>query len=429
MGWLRLDPKLLRVGLYIKIDHAWMQHPFVRNTFTISSPTEIAIIQNHGLTNLFYDPDLSHADVIETLLDPTIPAKTFDVDADFAEDVASDEKAMLREKTVHIQKVVDHRKAVDEAAQEYVQAANEAAVMIAMANAGQSEALDSAHKILDTMTKLLQEQAVALTLVCTVNPSDPGQEMAMQAVSTSALSLLVSKTLNLSEEESRKVGMGALFHNIGQNKIPLPIRAKTGYLLPVEQKLVQMYPQFGKEILENIPGVPPEVIEIVQQHREALDGSGYPKRMFNGDIAKEARLVGAIVEYNQLINDRRSGQMLSPSQALSHLYTNLKHKYGPDVIEPFIASITVFPPGSFVELNDKSFGLVLKSNVQERMRPVIMLYEQEASHNQAAIIDLSRERSLSIQRCIDPKGLPSRVKEILNPSRFKGYAISQGLKK
>ena len=429
MGWARLDPKLLRVGLYIKIDHAWMQHPFVRNTFTVSSPTEIAIIQNHGLTNLFYDPELSHADIVETLNDPTIPVSSFEHDPEFAEDVAADERAMLREKTIHIQKVVDHRKAVEESAKEYVQSANEAAVMMAMANAGQPEALDSAHKILDAMSNILSEESVALTLVCTVNPSDPGQEMAMQAVSTSALSLMVSKTLNLNEEESRQVGLGALFHNIGLNKVPMSIRGKSGYLLPVEQKLMQMYPQFGKEILENIPGVPSDVIDIVHQHREALDGSGYPKRLFNGDIAKKARLVGAIVEYNQLINDRRSGHVHSPSHALSHLYTNLKNKYGADVIEPFIASITVFPPGSFIELNDKSFGLVLKSNQEERMRPVIMLYESDASHNQAAIVDLSRERSLSIQRSLDPRTLPSRVKEVLSPGRFKGYMISSSSKK
>jgi HD-GYP domain-containing protein (c-di-GMP phosphodiesterase class II) len=426
MAWVPLDPALLRVGLYIKIDHSWMQHPFVRNTFTVSSPTEIAIIQKHKLTNLFYDPALSHADVVATLEDPSLPVKAFEPNPEFEEDVEADEKAMLREKAIHIKAVMDHRKAVDQAAEEYIQSANEASVMIAMANAGQAETLDSAHKILDMMAKVLSEQSVALTLVCTVNPTDAGQEMAMQAVSVSALSFMTCRTLNLTDRETEHVGLGALFHNIGQNRIPLSVRAKTGYLLPVEQKLMQMYPQFGKEILENIPGVPPEVIEIVYQHREALDGSGYPKRLFNGDISKLARLVGTVVEYNQLTNDRRTGQTLSPSQALSHIYANMKYKYGPDVIDPFIASVTVFPPGSFVELNEKSVGLVLKSNTKERMRPLIMLYERDASHTQAALIDLTRERSLTIQRSLDPKAVPAKIKEVLSPSQFRGYMVSTG---
>ncbi|MDH5669709.1 MAG: DUF3391 domain-containing protein, partial [Nitrospira sp.] len=157
MAWVPLDPALMRVGLYIKIDHSWMQHPFIRNTFTISSPTEIAIIQKHRLTKLFYDPVLSHADVVETLNDSSLPVTVFEVDADLAGDIDFIEKALLREKSIHIQRVVDHRKAVDAAARDYIQAANETAVMIAMANAGQPECLNSAEHILQTITKVLDD--------------------------------------------------------------------------------------------------------------------------------------------------------------------------------------------------------------------------------------------------------------------------------
>ena len=424
MAWVPLPPELLRVGLYIKIDHSWMEHPFVRNTFTVSSPTEIGIIRKHGLTRLFYDPVKSHADVIAVMADPTVPPPVFEVDADMAEDIEADEKAMRREKTLQIKSVLDHRKAIESAAQQYADSANEASVMIAMANAGQAESLQSAAKILDAMAPLLSQEAVALSLVCTLNPSDAGQELAMQAVNVTTLVSMTAKTLKLSKEETNYVGMGALFHNIGQNRVPLSIRAKTEYLLPAEQKLVQMYPQIGKEMLENLPGVPPEVVEIVYQHREWLDGTGYPKRLFNGDISKLSRLVGTVVEFNQLTSDRRLARVLGPSQAVAHLYANMQHKYGPDVIDPFIATVTVFPPGSFIELSDGSFGVVMKCNMQERMRPLIMLYERNASHSQAAIIDLARERSLSITKTLDPKVVPPKVKEVLLPSDWNGYVMS-----
>ena len=66
----------------------------------------------------------------------------------------------------------------------------------------------------------------------------------------------------------------------------------------------------------------------------------------------------------------------------------------------------------------------MKSNPKERLRPVIMLYERNASHGQAAIIDLGRERSLSITKSLDPKSVPARVKEILLPSQFNGYMMT-----
>ena len=137
-----------------------------------------------------------------------------------------------------------------------------------------------------------------------------------------------------------------------------------------------------------------------------------------------ARLVGTVTEYNRLTRDQNASQSLGPSQALSHLYAHMQHKYGLDVIEPFIATVTVFPPGSFVELSDNSIGLVMKSNVKERLRPLVMLYEREATHGQASMIDLSRERSLTILKSLDRKLVPARIQESLNPGKFNGYVMT-----
>ena len=425
MPWLPLDPVLLRLGLYIKIDHPWKEHPFIRNTFTISSPSEIAIIRKHRLTNLQYDPERSHADVVAVITDPTVPVPAFEIDAETEQDAEADEQSILKEKHRQIQSVIDHRKGIEENFRSYGSATNEVAVMMAMANAGQPEALRSASNILSAMSTVLEQQVVALSLVCAESQVEPGRELAMEAINVSALAALTAKTLGFSQEETEHVWMGALFHNIGMSRVPLTVRVKSEEdLSPTETKLLRMYPQLGKEILETIPGVSPNVIDIVYQHREWLDGTGFPKRLINGDIAKSARLVGVIVEYNLLTRDQRSSHCMGSGQALSHIFTKFKNKYGADVIDPFIATVTVFPPGSFVELSDGSFGLVIKSNTSERLRPVIMLYERDASHSQAAIIDLARERSLSINRSMDPKVLSERVKDALLPTKLKGYVIT-----
>ena len=426
MAWLPLDPALLRVGLYIKLDHSWMEHPFVRNVFTVSSPTEIAIIRKHRLTKIFYDPKLSHADVVASLTQPSAPVRAFEVDAETAKDAEADEQSILKEKQRQLQSALEHRQAIEDNSRTYEKATTEVSVVMAMANAGQADTIGSAKRILESMGKVIGQEPVLLSLVCAEGRAEPGQELAMQAMNVSALATLTAKTLGLSPEETEHVGMGGLFHNIGMNRVPLAVRLKSEEdLSPTEAKLLRMYPQLGKEILERMPGVAPEIIEIVHQHREYLDGTGYPKRLINGDIAKTARLVGTITEYNLRVSDRRSPRYLSPSQALTYLYTKLRNKYGPDVIDPFIATVTVFPPGSFVELTDGSFGLVIKTNSQERLRPVIMLYERNASHDQAAIIDLSRERSLSIERSLDPKTLPERVKAALLPTQLNGYLMTK----
>ena len=430
MPWLPLHPVLLRLGLYIKIDHPWLDHPFVRNTFTVSSPTEIAIIRKHQLTRLFYDPERSHADVVAVITDPSAPVEEFKIDAETAQDAEADEQSILKEKHKQILTILQHRKEVEENTRTYSDATNEISVMLAMANAGQADMLRTATKIMDRMGNVLVQKDVALSLVCAESRGEPGQELAMQAMNVSALAVLTAQTMGLAQEEIQRVGMGALFHNIGMSRVPLAVRVKSEEdMSPTETKLLRMYPQLGKEILEAIPGVDPEIIEIVYQHREWIDGTGYPKRLFAGDINKLARLVGTIVEYNAMTADRRSPRYLGPGQALSHLYTKMQHKYGPDIIDAFIATVTVFPPGSFVELNDGSFGLVVKSNLEQRLRPIVMLYERQASHDQAAIIDLARERSLSVERSIDARTLPERVKDALLPTKLNGYVLTSKEKK
>lgn len=425
MAWLPLDPTLLRVGLYIKLDHSWMEHPFVRNTFTVSSPTEIAIIRKHRLTKIYYDPKLSHADVVASLTQPSVPICEFDVDTETQQDAEADEQSILKEKQRQLQTAVEHRKAIEDNSRTYAKSTNEMSVVMAMANAGQPSTMQAATNILESMGKVISLEPVLLSLVCAEGRTELGQELAMQAMNVSALATLTAKTMGLSPEETEHVGMEGLFHNIGMNRVPLAVRLKAEEdLSPTEAKLLRMYPQLGKEILEAMPGVAAEIIEIVHQHREYLDGTGYPKRLINGDITKAARLLGTVVEFNLLTNDRRSPRYLSPSQALTYLYTKLRNKYGPDVVDSFIATVTVFPPGSFVELTDGSFGLVIKTNNQERLRPVVMLYERQASHDQAAIIDLTRERSLAIEKSLDPKTLPERVKAALLPTKLSGYVLT-----
>lgn len=425
MAWLPLDPVLLRLGLHIKIDHPWLDHPFVRNTFTVSSPTEIAIIRKHQLTKLLYDAERSHADVVAAITDPSVPVKEFEIDAETAQDAEIDEQSILKEKERQIQAILQHRKEVEEQTRSYTNATNEISVMLAMANAGQADMLHTATKITSSLGSVLDQEELALSLVCAESKGEPGQELAMQAMNVTALALLTAKTLGLTPEETERAGMGALLHNIGMSRVPMAVRVKSEEdMSPTETKLLRMYPQLGKEILEAIPNVDPEIIEIVHQHRECLDGTGYPKRLIAGDINKLARLVGTIVEYNALTGDRRSPHYLGPGQALTYLYTKMRSKYGSDVIDAFIATVTVFPPGSFVELTDGSFGLVLKSNLEQRLRPVVMLYERQATHDQAAIIDLARERSIAIERSIDARTLPERVKDALLPTKLNGYVLS-----
>ena len=418
MGWLPATVDQLRIGLFVKVDH-----PFVRNTFMISSPSEIAIIRQYGLTKIFYDPDRSSGGAVTETTAPA-PNLSAGPDSELTEMIAEDEQAMRKEKAAHIRQIVDHRKALKETAAKYDDSTKRCSAMMAMMSAGQPEGVQQASEMADALVSLLSQQTVVLSLVHTEASSDPGQELAMQAMNMTALATLTGKSMKLPSQQLQHLSLGSMFYQLGQDRIPPAIRAKGAKRSQSEAKEMQRYPQFGKEMLEAIPGVPREVIDIVHQHREYLDGSGYPRGLTNGDISQLARLVGTVTEYTELTKNGAGVSRVNPTHALSHLYVRMKEKLGADVIEPFIATMTVYPPGTYVEMSDRSVGKVVKTNAEDRMRPVVMLYDPASAHEEAAVIDLSRERGLWIQKSLTPQSIPQPVLELLNPGRVEGYLLS-----
>jgi len=57
MGFIPISLEKLQVGIFIKLDHTWTEHPFIKNTFKIASEDDIALIKKHRLFKILYDPD------------------------------------------------------------------------------------------------------------------------------------------------------------------------------------------------------------------------------------------------------------------------------------------------------------------------------------------------------------------------------------
>ena len=71
------------------------------------------------------------------------------------------------------------------------------------------------------------------------------------------------------------------------------------------------------------------------------------------------------------------------------------------------------------------WGVVLKTNEQERMRPLLVLYKEGASQvEDLTLLDLSQHPDLTIEKTIDPKEIDPQIRTILTPSNLKGYFIS-----
>ncbi len=104
------------------------------------------------------------------------------------------------------------------------------------------------------------------------------------------LAVAIARDMGVSEERIIGIRMAAVVHDIGKISVPSEILSKPSKLSEAEYEMIKTHPKVGWEVLKNIDFSWP-VAEIVYQHHERLDGSGYPRGLKGNDILLEARIL------------------------------------------------------------------------------------------------------------------------------------------
>ncbi len=99
----------------------------------------------------------------------------------------------------------------------------------------------------------------------------------------------------------------------------------------------------------------------------------------------------------------------------------LLRPFSENIIVCLIQTLSVYPPGTFVLLSDESLGMVISTNFASMTRPVIMIYDPDASLDHVVVVDLADDKDLFIERILRPAELLPKVMEYWNPRRVAGY--------
>jgi len=107
---------------------------------------------------------------------------------------------------------------------------------------------------------------------------------------TAYLSAEIAYALQLPRETVQGIYFGALIHDIGKLFIPVDILNRPGRISDIEYTLIKTHPQVGYEIIRDID-LPWNIADMILQHHEHLDGSGYPHQLRGEDICQGARII------------------------------------------------------------------------------------------------------------------------------------------
>ena len=140
------------------------------------------------------------------------------------------------------------------------------------------------------------------------------------------LAAAIAASLRWSDESIGELRTAALVHDIGKNAVPAEILNKPGRLSPLEFALVKSHSRSGYEILAPIDfGAP--VAEVVLQHHERLDGSGYPGGLHGGEILPAARVLCIADVFEAMVTHRPYRPALPVEEAIAEIRSGLGVRY------------------------------------------------------------------------------------------------------
>jgi len=142
----------------------------------------------------------------------------------------------------------------------------------------------------------------------------------------------IAAEMGLSAEDINGVYMAAIIHDIGQVYVPTDILGRPTTLSPEEFEIIKSHPTVGHEIMKDI-SLPWPVDEVIFQHHERLDGSGYPQGLAGDEICMAARIVAVADVLEAITAYRPYRQAHSLAYAIEHLTKNSGVLYDKNVVK------------------------------------------------------------------------------------------------
>ncbi len=125
--------------------------------------------------------------------------------------------------------------------------------------------------------------------------------------------------LHKSRQDSQVMGLAGLFHDLGLTRVPEEFLHRPEPLNPEERETLEKHPYLGYQVLKECGSIPPEVMQLVLEHHENADGSGYPLGLPAGRQHPWTRIIHLVDAYDSLTGHRPFRQASTPFAALKTL--------------------------------------------------------------------------------------------------------------
>ncbi len=177
------------------------------------------------------------------------------------------------------------------------------------------------------------------TIAATAEARDP--YTAGHQARVADLAVAIASEMSLSVDQVEGIKMAGIVHDLGKIQIPAEILSKPGKITDLEFELIKTHPQIGFDILKGIE-FPWPIAQIVYQHHEKINGSGYPQRLKGDEILLEARILSVADIVEAMSSHRPYRPALGIDIALAQIKQDKGTFLDPKVVD---ACIKIFKEG------------------------------------------------------------------------------------
>jgi HD-GYP domain-containing protein (c-di-GMP phosphodiesterase class II) len=193
------------------------------------------------------------------------------------------------------------------------------------------------------------------------------------SVKTSLLALTIGESMKMPNFKLIELGISAMLHEIGMLKLPDNLYNFKRQLSDTEKKALTTHTILGYRLLKEFP-LSQDVLMGVLQHHEKSDGSGYPQQLPASKISDYAKIISVVCAYDAQISKRPHSGPRDGYHTLMEMLKGVGTIYDETALRTLVYSISIFPLGSYVVLENGSIGVVVHTNKTNPKYPLVKLF-------------------------------------------------------
>jgi HD-GYP domain-containing protein (c-di-GMP phosphodiesterase class II) len=231
--------------------------------------------------------------------------------------------------------------------------------------------LSAVSEILDNMVESIGRAPDALLWLAKLKQTDDYSYN--HALQVSITIMAFGNFLALSKNQIKELGLAGLLQDIGKVKLSADVLLKEGKLTREEYEYAKKHVDESLKILGNTPDIPPAVINLIAEHHERIDGSGYPKQLSDNQISLTSQVAGLIDTYCAITSNKSYAKGVFHQEALDKIHQLAGKQFSNELIDQLVQFMGMYPVSSLVELNTGEVGVVIQQNQVRRLLPRLML--------------------------------------------------------